>query len=114
MVAPVLIRLPDVSALDGYTQFGMASFVTSVDFARHCYDEMKRGKVTSGRTRPAVSRKALRCELCEQHGDELDVEQKVIQSDMLIGTMHARPVVCYPCSIDDRQAVAQAQFLHRT
>ena len=25
MVAPVLIRLPDVSALDGYTQFGMAS-----------------------------------------------------------------------------------------
>jgi hypothetical protein len=27
MVAPVLIRLPDVSALDGYTQFGMASGV---------------------------------------------------------------------------------------
>ena len=25
MVAPVLIRLPDVSALDGYTQFGLAT-----------------------------------------------------------------------------------------
>ena len=37
-----------------------------------------------------------------------------IQPDMLIGTMHARTVVSSPCSIDDRQAVAQAKFLHRT
>jgi catechol 2,3-dioxygenase-like lactoylglutathione lyase family enzyme len=37
-----------------------------------------------------------------------------IQPHMLIGTMHARTVVSSPCSIDDRQAVAQAKFLHRT
>ena len=37
-----------------------------------------------------------------------------IQPDMLIGTMHARTVVSYPCSIDYRQAVWQAKFLHRT
>ncbi len=36
------------------------------------------------------------CELGQQHSDELDVEQKVLQPDMLIWTMHTRTVVSYP------------------
>jgi hypothetical protein len=37
MVAPVLIRLPDVSALDGYTQFGMASTLAHLQKSINLY-----------------------------------------------------------------------------
>ncbi len=38
-------------------------------------------------------------ELGQQHSDKLDVEQKVLQPDRLIGAMHTRTIVSDPAPL---------------